>query len=52
MGRVGPARRRFVRYYKNPVFRGFFHALPEKIGSYEAELSTGMGFYVTQQTQR
>ena len=29
MGRVGPACRRFVRYYRNPVFRAFFHALPE-----------------------
>src|SRR6185437_4342658 len=29
MGRVGPACRRFVRYYRNPVFRVFFHALPE-----------------------
>ena len=29
MGRVGPACHRFVRYYRNPVFRAFFHALPE-----------------------
>ncbi len=29
MGWVGPACRRFVRYYRNPVFRAFFHALPE-----------------------
>ena len=29
MGRVGPACRRLVRYYRNPVFRAFFHALPE-----------------------
>ena len=27
MGRVGPACRRFVRYYRNRVFRAFFHAL-------------------------
>ena len=38
MGRVGPARHRFVRYYRNPVFRAFFHALPE-IGS--GEIDTG-----------
>ena len=29
MGRVGPACRPFVRYYRNPVFRAFFHVLPE-----------------------
>jgi hypothetical protein len=29
MGRAGPACRRFVRYYRNPVFRALFHALPE-----------------------
>ena len=29
MGRVGPVCRRFVRYYRNRVFRAFFHALPE-----------------------
>ena len=29
MGRVGPACRRFVRYYRNRVFRPFFHALPD-----------------------
>ena len=29
MGRVGPACRRFVRYYRNRVFRAFFHALPQ-----------------------
>jgi hypothetical protein len=29
MGRAGPAGRRFVRYYRNPVFRALFHALPE-----------------------
>jgi hypothetical protein len=34
MGRAGPAGRRFVRYYRNPVFSAFFHALP-KIGSCE-----------------
>lgn len=27
MGRVGPACRRFVRYYRNRVFSAFFHAL-------------------------
>ena len=31
MGRVGPAYRRFVRYYRNRVFRAFFHAPPEKL---------------------
>jgi hypothetical protein len=36
MGWVGPACRRFVRYYRNPVFRAFFHALPE-IGSCEID---------------
>ena len=30
MGRVGPACRRFVRYYRNRVFRAFFHALAGK----------------------
>ena len=25
MGRVGPACRRLVRYYRNRVFRAFFH---------------------------
>ena len=34
MGRVGPACRRFVRYYRNRVFSAFFHALL-KIGSCE-----------------
>ena len=29
MGRVGPACRRFVRYYRNRVFRAFFHAPPD-----------------------
>jgi hypothetical protein len=29
MGRVGPACRRFVRYYRNRVFGAFFHALRE-----------------------
>ena len=29
MGRAGPACHRFVRYYRNPVFRALFHALPE-----------------------
>jgi hypothetical protein len=29
MGRVGSACRHFVRYYRNPVFGAFFHALPE-----------------------
>jgi hypothetical protein len=29
MGRFGSACRRFVRYYRNPVFRAFFHAPPE-----------------------
>jgi hypothetical protein len=33
---VGPACRRFVRYYRNRVFRAFFHALPE-IGSCEID---------------
>jgi hypothetical protein len=31
---VGPACRRFVRYYRNPVFGAFFHAVRE-IGSNE-----------------
>ena len=29
MDRVGPTCRRFVRYYRNRVFRALFHALPE-----------------------
>ena len=33
-----PACRRFVRYYRNRVFRALFHALP-KIGSCEIDLS-------------
>ena len=36
MGWVGPACHRFVRYYRNPVFRVFFHALRE-IGSCEID---------------